>query len=478
VLLALTGAVLGLILAWASLRVVTRVGADLIPRADGIGLNPVVLAFTLGVALVTGLGLGLLTALATPMRSVAATVGDSSRGSTADRSRHRFHAVLLVAEIAASFVLLVATGLLVRSFLQIRDVEPGFRSGGIFVGFIAIPAERYPWRGESTVNFYSRLYHRLQEIPGAKQVALSDNPPLSGNNGASPYAVIGRPLPPAPERPTAIRNLISPGRFALLGIPVVLGRDFNEHDGLNSQQVIIINESMAKQLFPNGDALGHTLVTGMMGLEAQIVGVVADTHTAGLATPPGPEMYYPVLQRPEQFTGILIRTDGDPAALTRSVRAAVADVDPSVALTNPGTLQQIVDQSTAGRKLTMNLLIAFAGLALLLASLGVYSVMAYSVAQRNAEIGVRMALGASAKTVQKMVLGQGMTLAGLGLGIGLAAALGLTRMMKTMLFDVGASDPLVYLSIGTLLGTVAAAACWLPSRRAARVDPVRALEVR
>jgi len=189
-------------------------------------------------------------------------------------------------------------------------------------------------------------------------------------------------------------------------------------------------------------------------------------------------MYYPVLQRPEQFTGILIRTDGDPAALTRSVRAAVADVDPSVALTNPGTLQQIVDQSTAGRKLTMNLLIAFAGLALLLASLGVYSVMAYSVAQRNAEIGVRMALGASAKTVQKMVLGQGMTLAGLGLGIGLAAALGLTRMMKTMLFDVGASDPLVYLSIGTLLGTVAAAACWLPSRRAARVDPVRALEVR
>jgi putative ABC transport system permease protein len=478
VLLALTGAVLGLILAWASLRVVTRVGADLIPRADGIGLNPVVLAFTLGVALVTGLGLGLLTALATPMRSVAATVGDSSRGSTADRSRHRFHAVLLVAEIAASFVLLVATGLLVRSFLQIRDVEPGFRSGGIFVGFIAIPAERYPWRGESTVNFYSRLYHRLQEIPGAKQVALSDNPPLSGNNGASPYAVIGRPLPPAPERPTAIRNLISPGRFALLGIPVVLGRDFNEHDGLNSQQVIIINESMAKQLFPNGDALGHTLVTGMMGLEAQIVGVVADTHTAGLATPPGPEMYYPVLQRPEQFTGILIRTDGDPAALTRSVRAAVADVDPSVALTNPGTLQQIVDQSTAGRKLTMNLLIAFAGLALLLASLGVYSVMAYSVAQRNAEIGVRMALGASAKTVQKMVLGQGMTLAGLGLGIGLAAALGLTRMMKTMLFDVGASDPVVYLSIGALLGTVAALACWLPSRRAARVDPVRALEVR
>jgi len=475
-LLAFTGAALGLALAWVSLRIVTRLGANVIPRADTIGLNPAVLAFTLGVALVTGLALGLLTALNTPMRSLAATVGDASRGSIADRRRNRSHAVLLVAEIAASFVLLVATGLLVRSFLEIRDVKPGFRSDKTFVGFIAIPAERYPWRGESTVAFYSQLYHRLQEIPGAKQVALSDNPPLSGNNGQSPYAVIGRPLPPPPERPLAIRNLISPGRFALLGIPVLQGRDFNEHDGPNSQQAIIINEAMAKQLFPNESPLGHTLVTGMMGLEAEIVGVVADTRTAGLAAPPGPEMYYPVLQRPEQFTGILVRTDGDPASLTASVRAAVADVDPAVALTNPGTMQQLVDQSMADRKLTMNLLLAFAGLALLLASLGVYSVMAYSVAQRNAEIGVRMAIGASAETVQKMVLGQGMRLAGIGLGIGLALALALTHLMAAMLFEVGARDPLVYLSIGALLCGVAALACWLPSRRAARVDPVRALQ--
>jgi putative ABC transport system permease protein len=189
-------------------------------------------------------------------------------------------------------------------------------------------------------------------------------------------------------------------------------------------------------------------------------------------------MFYPVLQRPEQFTGILIRTDTDPAALVRSVRAAIADVDPSVALTNPGTMQQLVDQSLADRKLTMNLLLAFAGLALLLASLGVYSVMAYSVAQRNAEIGIRMALGASAEMVQKMVLRHGMTLAGVGLAIGLAAALMVTRLMSTLLFDVGASDPLVYLSIVTLLSAVAALACWLPSRRAARVDPVRALEAR
>jgi predicted permease len=477
VLLSLSGGALGLGLAWASLRVVAKSGADFIPRAAEIGLDPAVLAFTLGVSLATGVALGLLAALHAPMRTVTNALRASSRSATADRKHNRFRGALLVGEIAATFVLLIATGLLLSSFVKLRDVEPGFEPAGIFVGFVAIPAERYPWRAEITASFFSRLYHRLQEIPGARRVALSDNPPLSGNNGQSPYAVIGRPLPPASERPLAIRHLISPGRFALLGIPIVAGRDFDERDTPTSPQVIVINEAMAKQLFPGEDPLGKTLVTGMMGLEAEVVGVVGDTRTAGLAAPPGPEMFYPVFQRPEQFTGILIQTDLDPAALTASVRAAVADVDPSVALTNPGTLQQLVDQSTADRELTMNLLVVFAVLALVLASLGVYSVMAYSVAQRSDEIGVRMALGASAENVQQMVLRQGMALAGVGLAIGLAAALALTRLMGAMLYDVGTSDPLVYAAIGALLALVAALACWIPSRRAARVDPVQALSV-
>jgi len=476
-LLALGGAALGLALAWASLRAVRGIGADFIPRAREVGLDPAVLGFTVGVALLTGLGLGLLTALSTPMRSLAATLGDSSRGSTADRGQNRFRAALLVAEIASSFVLLVATGLLVSSFLKIRDVDPGFRFERTFVGFVTIPAERYPWRADVTVNFYTRLYHSLQEIPAARQVALSDNPPLSGNNGLSPYAVVGRPLPPPAERPLAIRHLISPGRFALLGIPIIAGRDFDERDTQNSQQVIIINNAMAKKLFPSENPLGHTLVTGMMGLSAEIVGVVADSHTQSLTAPPAPEMFYPVLQRPEQFTGILIRTDGDPRSLTRSVRAALSQVDPSIALTNPGSLEHIVDQSMADRRLTMSLLVVFACLALLLAGLGVYSVMAYSVAQRTDEIGVRMALGASAQDVRRMVLRQGMRLAGIGLTIGLVAALGVTRLMSTMLFAVGASDPVVYCSIASLLALAAALACWIPSSRAARVDPARALHV-
>ncbi|HSM51280.1 MAG TPA: ABC transporter permease [Thermoanaerobaculia bacterium] len=476
-LLALGGAVLGLAIAWVSLSAVTRVGANLIPRADEVGLDPAVLAFTLAVAIGTGLGLGLLAALNTPMQTVAGALGDSSRGSTADRSRNRFRGALLVAEVAVSFVLLVAAGLLVSSFLKLRDVEPGFRSEGIFVGFVTIPAERYPWRADVTVNFYNRLYQRLQEIPGAEQVALSDNPPLSGNNGPSPYAVVGRPMPPPAQRPLAIRHLISPGRFELLGIPIVAGRDFDERDTQHSRQVIIVNQALAERLFPNESPLGHTLVTGMMELEAEVVGVVANTRTQGLAQPPGPEMFYPVLQRPEQFTAILIRTDGDPAALTQSVRAAVAEVDPTIAVTNPTTMDAIVDQSMADRELTMNLLLVFACLALLLATLGVYSVMAYSVAQRTDEIGVRMALGAAAEDVLRMVLREGMVLAGIGLAIGLVAALALTRLMSTMLFSVGASDPVVYLSIAALLATTAAIACWIPSRRAARVDPAKALHL-
>jgi putative ABC transport system permease protein len=475
VLLALAGGAVGLLLAAVSLRVLVRVGENFVPRAESISLDPLVLVFTLGVALLAGLILGVVPALQASTRGVSDALKESSRDSTADRSRNRFRGALLIGEIAISFVLLIATGLLVASFVRIHGVTPGFRSQGVFTGFIVVPPAQYPPRTDASVNFYTRLYHRLQEIPGVRQVALSDNPPLSGNNGASPYAVVGRPLPPPSEQPLAIRHLISPNRFNLLGIPITAGRDFSERDTPASPAVVIINEAMARQLFPNESPLGHKLVSGMAQWQQEIVGVVADSHTTSLTAAPVPEMFYPVLQRPENFTGILVRTDGDPAALTASVRAALHDVDSNIPLTNPGTLQALVDQSMADRRLTMALLLVFAALALVLASLGVYSVMAYSVSQRSAEIGIRMALGARAVNVQRMVIRQGMKLALIGVGIGLVAALAVTRLMTALLFEVRASDPLIYLGIGALLCAIAAAACWLPSRRAARVDPMRAL---
>lgn len=477
VMLALAGGACGLLLAALALRVVARAGANFIPRAGELSLDPAVLGFTLGLSLLVGVVLGVVTALQAATPAIADELRSATRGSTADRRRNGLRSALLVAEIAASFVLLIVTGLLISSFLRLRNVQPGFRTEGIFTGFLVVPPAQYPPRTEGTANFYARLYHRLQAIPGARQVALSDNPPLSGNNGQSPYAVVGRPLPPPSERPLAIRHLVSPNRFALLGIPLLAGRDFDEHDTPASAPVIIINQAMAKQLFGNESPLGQKLVTGMLGLTAEVVGVVADTHTTSLAAPPVPEMYYPVLQRPENFTGILIRTDGDPLALTGAVRAALREVDAGIPLTNPGTMARFLAQSTADRQLTMNLLIVFAGLALVLATLGVYSVMAYSVAQRSAEIGIRMTLGASAAAVQKMVLRQAMALTGIGLGIGVLGALALTRTMTALLFEVGASDPLVYVAIAVLLALVAALACWIPSRRAARVDPVKALQI-
>ena len=475
VLLSVAGGLVGLGFAALTLKLVMHFGNDFIPRADEISLDPMVLLFTLGVSLVSGIALGLVPALQASMNVVNDALKDSSRDSTGDGRRNRFRSGLLIGEVAVSFVLLVATSLLISSFVRIQNVSPGFNPEGIFTGFIVAPPAQYPPRTEGTANFYARLYERLAAIPGAKSVALSDNPPLSGNNGQSPYAVIGRALPPLGDRPLAVRHLVSPNRFALLDIPVKLGRDFNERDTPTSPPVIIINEAMAKQLFPGEDPLGRRLVTGMAQMEAEVVGVVADTQTVDLVTEPVPEMYYPVLQRPENFTGILIKSDVDPTTIAAGVRAALKEVDPGIPLTNTGTMQEFVDQSVADRRLTLMLLVMFAGLALVLASLGVYSVMAYSVARRSGEIGIRMALGARPADVQKMVISQGMVLAAAGIAIGIAAALAVTRLMNALLFEVRASDPTLYIGITLLLALVAVAACWLPSRRAARLDPMLAL---
>jgi predicted permease len=474
-LLALGGGILGLAFAAATLPLLAHVGHDFVPRAEEIRLDPVVVVFTLGVSILCGVAMGLVPAMHASMNAANDALKDSSRDSTSGPKHNRFRSALLIAEIAVAFVLLVATGLMISTVVRIQNVSPGFRTDGIFVGFAIVPPTQYPARTEGTANFYSRLYHRLEAIPGQKGVAISDNPPLSGNNGQSPYAVVGRPLPPPSDRPLAIRHLISPNRFALLGIPFKSGRDFDEHDTPTSNQVVIINETMAKQLFPNESPVGQKLVTGMLGLTGEIVGVVADTHTQDLTTPPVAEMYYPVFQRPENFTGIMVRTDGDAAALAASVRAALHDIDPGIPLIGPTTLRDLVKQSIADRDLTMTLLVVFAALALALASLGVYSVMAYSVTQRSAEIGIRMALGARSADVQKMVIGHGVKLAVFGLAIGFAGALAVTRLMAALLFEVRASDPMIYLAIAALLTFVAVAASWIPSRRAASLDPTKAL---
>jgi len=472
VVLALLGGLVGLGFAALALGLVASFGADFIPRAEEIRLDPTVVAFTLLVSLATGFVLGLVPALQVAKPQLTDALKETSRDSTGSKRQNRMRAALMVAEVSVSFVLLIAATLLINSFVRVQDVSPGFNPDGVFVGQIGVPASQYPDRSEKLANLYSRLWHRLEAIPGVKSAALNDTPPLTGFGGPSPYAVQGRPVPPLAEQPLALRHLISPNAFATIGVKMAQGRDFNERDTPTSTPVVIINQAMADQLFPGEDPLGKHLISGMMQLQQEIVGVVANTHSQNLTAPPQPEMYYPALQRPETFTTMLVRTDGDPALLAASVRAALREVDGNVPLTNPSTLRNFVDQSMADRRLTMLLLAVFAGLALVLASLGVYSVMAYSVGQRSGEIGVRMALGAQPDDVSKMVIRQGLALAGIGVAIGVAAALAVTRLMNALLFGVGASDPLTYLGMIALLGTVALLACWMPARRAGRVDPL------
>jgi predicted permease len=322
------------------------------------------------------------------------------------------------------------------------------------------------------VNFYTRLWHGLQAMPGAKSAALMDTPPLTGFGGPSPFAAVGKPIPPLGEQPLALRHIATPNAFATLGIPITRGRDFDPNDTPASPAPLIVNETFAKAAFPGEDPIGRRVLTGMAQREMTIVGVVADTYTQNLTTPPRPEMWYSALARPERFQSLLIKTEGDPAAIAPSVREVLKRIDPGIALINPTTLAEIVEQSTADRRLTMALLAAFAALALILASLGVYSVMSYSVGQRAGEIGVRMAMGARPRDVQSLVVTQGLKLTGAGLALGAIAALVLTRLMATLLFGVGASDPVTYLGITVLLALVAVLACFVPARRAARVDPM------
>jgi putative ABC transport system permease protein len=474
-LLALLGGAAGLAFAAWSVSLVVRLGENFIPRAAEVSLDPGVLAFTLVVSLLTGFALGLIPALQVARPQLTEALKDTSRDTSGSRRQNRVRGALMVAEIAVSFVLLIAASLLINSFVRVQNVSPGFNPDGVFVGLVQVPQSQYPDRSEALVNFYKRLWEGLASVPGAKSVALGDTPPLSGFGGPAPFAAVGQPIPPMGEQPVALRHLISPNFFNVLGIPVTRGRDFNERDTPTSTPVVIINETMSKQLFGDEDPLGRHIVSGMLQFDQEIVGVVADTHTQNLTQPPTVEMWYPALQRPEAFTTVLVRTDGDPAALAGSVRAVLKTVDAGIPLTNPTTMAQFVDQSMADRRLTMALLAVFAALALVLASLGVYSVMAYSVGQRSGEIGVRMAMGARPADVKTMVVRQGLTLTAVGVAIGVAAALVLTRLMNALLFGVGASDPLTYLGIATLLAMVAVAACWMPARRAAQVDPLVAL---
>lgn len=472
-LIATLGGALGLALAAGALRVIVASGADLIPRVLAIRLDPVALAFTVLVTLVTGLAIGLVPALQASAVNVQETLKEASRGSTGTGQRLR--ASLLVAEVSLSVVLLIGAGLLLSSFARLQRVEPGFKPDGIFTAQLVLPPERYP--REKLVAFYEQFYQRLSALPGTTSAALTDRVPLTGQQSPAPVAVMGTSVPPMHERPNANRHLVSPQYFQTLGIPIRAGRDFDERDSARVPHVVIVNEAFARKYFPGTEPIGRTLITGMGQLPSQIVGIVADVRGTNLNTAPEPDYFLPALQRPETFTNILIRTKGDPVALTPVVRDALRSVDPDLPLLQPQALTTRVADTVAARRLALVLLGSLSALALLLASLGVYSVMAHLVAFRTSEIGIRMALGATPGAVMRMVLGHSSRLTLVGIVLGVAAGLAVSRLMQQVLFEVNPADPLIYVAVSGTLLLVAACASWFPARRATRIDPVVALRM-
>ena len=453
----------------------SRSGADLIPRVLEIGLDPVALGFALLVTLVTGLAIGLLPALQASRVNVHETLKEASRGSTG--AGQRLRAGLLVAEVSLSLVLLIGAGLLLTSFARLQRVEPGFEPEGVFTAQLVLPPQRYD--REKLVAFYEQFYQRLATLPGATSAALTDRVPLTGAQTPAPVAVMGTPLPPMSERPSANRHLVSPRYFQTLGIPIRAGRDFDERDSARVPHVVIVNETFARRHFPGEDPIGRTLITGMGQLPSQIIGVVADVRSTSLNTPPEADYFLPALQRPETFTNILVRThaasrrDGA-AGARRAARGRSGSAAAAAASARRRASRR--PSRTAGSRSCC--LARFAALALLLASLGVYSVMAHLVAFRTSEIGIRMALGAIARRgdahgarprppahARRHRARRRRRPGGVA-----ADAAGCCSKSNP-------ADPLIYLAVSATLLLVAECASWFPARRATRIDPVIALRM-
>ncbi|HEY4301438.1 MAG TPA: ABC transporter permease [Candidatus Didemnitutus sp.] len=466
---------LGLLLAEWCVASLSRIGAAFIPRAAEISLDGSVFGFAFALTLATGLLLGLFPAIQASSPDVNVALKESGRGTFGGRATSRFRSALFVGEVALSLVLLVMAGLLFSSFRHLQRAPLGFDPEQVATMAITISPGQHPDTA-SQAQFFERLQERLATVPGVDRVACTDGLPVAGGFSRSPFILEGETVPPVNERPAAVRSLTTPGFFATLGIPVIHGRDFTWRDREGAPNVVVINQVMARRLFPHGeDPVGHRLITGIQSIPREIVGVVGAIRSEGLALTPQEEMYYPMAQLGELFMNVVIHTGRAPAGLGADVRAALREVDGSVPPPDVLAFPDLLRTTIADRRLMMGLIAAFAALALFLAGLGIYGVIAYSVAQRTSEFGVRLALGAHPADILRLVVGEGFKLTAAGLVVGVGCGLILARLLGSLLYEVSAADPLIFGGVAAFLAAVSLVACWLPARRATRVDPIVAL---
>jgi putative ABC transport system permease protein len=478
VLLSVAGGGAGLLLAMWGTDLLTALGPEEIPGSSSITLDARVFGFTLILSVLTGILFGLAPALQASSTNPQHVLREGGRTSSAGPRARLLRNALVISEMAVALVLLTGAGLLVKSFIKLERVDPGLSVDSVLTLRLWLPDARYA-EDARQVRFYDEVLRRSAALPGVSAAALTSDLPLSGIDSFLGFAIEGRPEPKPYEGPESGFHQVSPDYFRALGIPLLRGRAFDARDVRQAPAVTIVSDTLVKRYWPGEDPIGRRVSFGTDEKGGRswttIIGVVADVRQKGLHTDPRSECYVPYSQAPSRYATLVVRSGLDAAGLAASVGREVQAVDPDVPVYEVKTMREVLDGSLASRRFNMALLALFAVMAVLLAAVGLYGVLAYMVTQRTHEIGVRMALGARKRDVLRLVVGQGMALTAGGLVLGILGALALTRVLSTLLVGVAVTDPWTFASVALLLGAVAFLACYIPARRAARVDPMIAL---
>jgi putative ABC transport system permease protein len=477
-LLAMCGGTVGLLLAVWGVDLLLAISPLNIPRLNEVTIDYRVLGFTLAISMLSGLIFGLAPALQNFGLKLNTTLKESGRGSTEGRGKRHLRGALIIAEVALALVLLVGAGLMIKSFVRLHAVSPGFKPDQLLTMQLTLPRAKYD-SNEKVTTFYEQLLNRVNTVPGVQSAALSISLPPNNLEISDSFTVEGKPLPEGSSEPIVPVIFTSPDYFSVLGVPLLDGRLFNTADKDGSPLVVIINKTLADAYFPNESAVGRRLKVG--GSERngnpwmEIVGVVGDIKYNGLESQSEPAYYTPLAQTAWRATYLVVHATGNPMSLAPALRREVWAIDKDLPVAKVATMEQLLSESIAQPRFHTLLLGLFAGVSMLLAAIGIYGVIAYAVSQRTQEIGIRMALGAGRLDVVKLVVKQGMATVTIGMALGLAAALALTRLMEKLLFEVKGTDLMVFVVVSLILAGVALAACLVPARRATRVDPIIAL---
>jgi putative ABC transport system permease protein len=472
-LLAAVSGVCGVLLSQWGTHVLASLTLDTLPRMAGIHIDSTVLAFAVGISLGSGILFGLAPALQLSKPDLNTVLRDEGRGSTGSRSRHRAGGLLVIAQVALSMVLLVGSGLMIRSFVRLQTVNLGFDPAHVLTMRIALPPTKYETPPQQ-IAFYNRVLNALQALPGLQAAAVSSALPLNTSR-ISPALPEGQPAVPFGQRPILNIQTISPDYARVLRVPLLHGREFTDHDNAEAPGVAMVNQTLVRRFWPNDNPIGKHILLGQRQQPVEVVGVFGDLKNATLGDAASPEVMLPFPQLPWPLLNLSVRAAGDPRGLISAIRRQVALVDKDQPLTSVQTMEELVGSASAQPRFTMLLLAVFSATALILAIVGIYGVIAYSVAQRTGELGIRMALGADRDDVLKLVVGHGLRLTLIGIGIGLAGALALTRLMSSLLYQTSATDPIAFVVSALLFTVVAVLASYLPARRATRIDPTDAL---